>query len=94
MIKFLLRKFIARHKEILYREASLIQDFMYILFKRVNRGEKWTRDEKRQLKLHLIHLSGYIPVLIIFLLPGGSLLLPLFAEVLDRRRKKRDKGAE
>ncbi len=94
MIKFLLGKIISRHRETFFREASLIQDFMYILFKRVNKGERWTRDERKQLKLHLIHLSGYIPILIIFLLPGGSLLLPMLAEVLDRRRKKREKTVE
>ncbi|RJQ42994.1 MAG: hypothetical protein C4538_12785 [Nitrospiraceae bacterium] len=57
----------------------------------MNKGDKWTRDEKKELKLYLIHLSAYVPVLIIFLLPGGSFLLPLFAEVLDRRKNKRNK---
>jgi hypothetical protein len=41
MVKFFLGKIIARHRDIFYREASLVQDFMFILFKRVNKAEKW-----------------------------------------------------
>lgn len=88
MIRFFLRKIIARHKELILQEATRIQDFMRLLMKRRNTGKKWTREEKKQLKLHLIHLSAYVPILIIFLLPGGSLLVPILADILERRRKK------
>ena len=30
-----------------------------------------------------------VPVIVIFILPGGTILLPLLAEILDRRKKKR-----
>jgi hypothetical protein len=32
-----------------------------------------------------------VPVIIVFLLPGGSLMLPFLAEVLDRRKTIRRK---
>jgi hypothetical protein len=34
-------------------------------------------------------ISKIIPALIIFLLPGGSFLLPILAGVLDRRKTRR-----
>ncbi|MEW6600699.1 MAG: hypothetical protein AB1499_06990 [Nitrospirota bacterium] len=80
---------ISRHKEVLLREAVLIEDFMRLLMKRRNTGIKWTRAEKKQIKVHLKRMSLYVPMLIVFLLPGGAFLLPVLAEVLDRRKKKR-----
>jgi len=89
MIRFLLKKIISRQKELILQEASRIQDFMRLLMKLRNTGRRWTREEKKQLKLHIIHLSAYVPVLIIFLLPGGSLLIPILADILERRKKGR-----
>lgn len=62
---------------------------MYILMKPRNTGEKWTKEEKREIKRHLKRISKIFTILIIFLLPGGSLLLPILAEVLDRRKTRR-----
>jgi len=67
---------------------------MSLFMKPVNSGVSWTREEKRELKQHIRHLSVYVPVLIIFLLPGGSFLLPLLADILDRRKRKRPEGSE
>lgn len=64
---------------------------MRLLMKQRNTGVKWTREEKTQLKSNLKHLSLYVPALIIFALPFGSLLLPVLTEVLDRRDKDRMK---
>ncbi|MGD0626313.1 MAG: hypothetical protein ABSB32_16530 [Thermodesulfobacteriota bacterium] len=50
---------------------------------------KWTKEEKEQIKNHLKHISLYVPILLIFILPGGSLMLPILAEILDRRRTRR-----
>ncbi len=36
-----------------------------------------------------LSVSAYVPMLIIFLLPGGSLLIPILADILDRRKKGR-----
>jgi hypothetical protein len=63
--------------------------FMRLLMKRRNKEGLWTAGEQAQLKEHLRHLSLYVPALIVFLLPFGSLLLPVLAFVLDRRRTRR-----
>jgi hypothetical protein len=91
MIGYILKKIISRHKEVLLREAVLIEDFMRLLMKRRNTDEKWTREEKKKLKAHIKHMALYVPVLFVFLLPGGAFLLPVLAEVLDRRKAKRVK---
>jgi hypothetical protein len=62
---------------------------MQLLMKHRNKGQKWTREEKKEIKTHLKNISRIVPSVIIFLLPGGSLLLPFLAEVLDRRKEKR-----
>ncbi len=66
-----------------------MNDLMVLLMKRRNTGIEWTEEEITRLKVHLKHLSLYVPVLIIFILPFGSLLLPILAEVLDRRKQIR-----
>jgi hypothetical protein len=80
---------IAKNKALLLDEANKINDFMRLLMKRKNTRQAWTKEEKIILRAHLWHLSSYIPALIIFCLPGGSLLFPLLAEILDRRKNKR-----
>jgi len=62
---------------------------MQLLMKERNSGEKWTGEEKREIKIHLKNISKIVPILIIFLLPGGSILLPFLAEILDRRKTRR-----
>ncbi|MBM4333421.1 MAG: hypothetical protein FJ117_19745 [Deltaproteobacteria bacterium] len=66
-----------------------MQGFLQLLFKQRNTELKWQKEEKEQLKNHLKRLSLYVPILIIFTLPGGSLLLPVLAEILDRRKTRR-----
>ena len=94
MIRFFLKRLVAKNRELILKEADLINGFMSLFMKPVNSGISWTREEKRELKQHFRHLSLYVPVLIIFLLPGGSFLLPFLAEVLDRRKQKRPAGSE
>ena len=92
MIRLFVRKLIQKNKALLLNEATCINGFMHLLMKRRNTGEKWTKDDKTRLKVHIKHLSLYVPALFIFLLPGGSLLLPILAEILDRRKKQRPGG--
>ena len=73
-------------QELIFNEAQHIQGFLQLLFKPRNTDLKWQKEEKQQLKNHLKRLSLYMPILIIFTLPGGSLLLPILAEILDRRK--------
>ncbi len=66
-----------------------MQGFLYLLFKPINTNQNWTKEEKQVLLKYLRRISLYVPVLIIFTLPGGSLMLPLLAEILDRRKTRR-----
>jgi hypothetical protein len=89
MIKRVLFSTIAKNKALFLHEACKMNDFMGLLMKRRNTDYVWTKEEKRILRAHLWRLSSYIPALIIFCLPFGSLLFPLLAEILDRRTGKR-----
>ena len=89
MIRPLLHRFLAKNKALIFQESREMQNFLQLLMKQKNTGSKWTGEEISQIKVHLKHLSLSVPVLLIFLLPLGSLLLPVLAEVLDRRKKNR-----
>jgi hypothetical protein len=89
VMQFFMRILVDKNKELIYGEAEFLGGFMHRLMKQKNTGTKWTKEEKRRLIRDVRHLSYYVPVLIIFLLPGGSLILPLLAELLDRRKKPR-----
>ncbi len=80
---------VAKNKALLHHEADKINGFMVLLMKHRNTQRSWTKEEKKLLRAYLWHLSSFIPALIIFCLPGGSLLFPLLAEILDRRKNKR-----
>jgi hypothetical protein len=85
----LIRRLVEKHRGMILSEARLLSDFMYLLMKERNTGEAWTHEEKIRIRTGLKHLSFYVPVLILFILPGGSLLLPFLAEILDRRKRRR-----
>jgi hypothetical protein len=89
ILKNLLFDTIAKNKALLLHEAYKMNDFMGLLMKRRNTQYTWTKEEKKILQAHLWRLSSYIPLLIIFCLPFGSLLFPLLAEILDRRTNRR-----
>ena len=89
MIKRFLKRLIDRNKEFILSQVLAVKDLMRLLMKSRNTGEKWTREEIHEIRAHLRHIAMLVPALIIFLLPGGSLLLPLLADVLDRRKKIR-----
>jgi hypothetical protein len=59
--------------------------------KQRNTGNDWTNEDIKKIKSHLIHMALYVPVLIVFLLPFGFLLLPVLAEVMDGREEIRKK---
>jgi hypothetical protein len=91
MIRLFLKKHILKNRALIIKEGKYLHDFMWLLMKPRNNGAEWTIEEKTQLKSHLKHLSLYMPALIIFALPFGSLLLPVLTEILDRREKDRTK---
>jgi hypothetical protein len=92
MIRSFLRRHLLKNKALFFREAERISGFLYLLMKQRNSRERWTPEEKREIKRQLRHLAMYIPILAIFLLPGGSLFLPFLAEVMDRRKVPRTAG--
>ncbi len=89
MVRKMLERILVRYKDLIYAEADYMKGFMALLMKPRNTGIPWTREETRTLKTYMRHLAHYVPFTIIFLLPFGSLILPVMAEVLDRRRERR-----
>jgi heme/copper-type cytochrome/quinol oxidase subunit 2 len=89
MIISYFKRLIIKNREFILTEVLAVKGLMYLLMKNRNTGNKWTREEKMEIKIHLRIISEVIPVIIVILLPGGSLFLPFLAEVLDRRKKRR-----
>ena len=83
------KKLLLKNREFILTEVLAVRGLMYLLMKNRNTDEKWTGEEKTEMKNHLRNISKVIPIIIVFLLPGGSLFLPFLAEVLDRRKKRR-----
>jgi hypothetical protein len=79
-------------KAIILTEISHIQGFMQLLMKPRN-GMPWSLEDRAAILVHLKHLARSLPVLVIFTLPGGSLLLPLLAWFLDRRKNRNQPAA-
>jgi hypothetical protein len=94
VVRTFLKSMLNKHKALFFQEAQRISGFLYLLMKQRNTDEKWTAEEKKEIKRQLKILAMYIPILIIFLLPGGSLLLPFLAEVMDRRKTRRSPPAQ
>jgi len=89
VIKKYLNRLIIVNKEAILMEVLTIRGLMRLLMKTRNTDEKWTREEKIEIKRHLKNIAKIIPAVAIFSLPGGSFLLPVLAEVLDRRKIRR-----
>ena len=71
-------------------ETEQAEGFMRVLMKERNSSGPWTREERTLLKNYLRRLAVYVPVLLIFLLPFGAILIPVLAEILDRRKAGRN----
>lgn len=73
---------ILRNKKRLIKEISESKDLMILL------GQSTVRDlskeEKQQMKQQLLDVCKTIPSLAIFILPGGSLLLPLLVKFIPQ----------
>jgi hypothetical protein len=70
-------------------EVLAVRGLMQLLMKIRNTDERWTREEKKEIKSHLKNIAKIIPAVAIFSLPGGAFLLPILAEALDRRKIRR-----
>jgi hypothetical protein len=71
------------------QETRIMHNFWLLLVKPVSTRTRWTLDEICQFKSHMKHLVLCVTVIVVFILPFGLLLLPLYIEFLDRRRDKR-----
>jgi hypothetical protein len=89
MIKKYLKRSILINKEAILMEVLSIKRLMQLLMKTRNTDNKWTREEKKEIKRHLKNIIKIVPAVAILFLPGGSFLLPILAEALDRRKTRR-----
>jgi hypothetical protein len=80
-----LKIILAKYRGKILGEVHSANDLIALLMKGAKR--KWIPSELREIKVHLMNLSKTIPALMVFLWPGGLILLPLLIEVLDRRKK-------
>jgi hypothetical protein len=83
--KDILQKILFRYKKKILKEIESIKDLMSLLMKGTK--GKWTKGELLQIKSHFLILGKKFPIFMVFMLPGGTVLLPLLVEVLDRRKK-------
>lgn len=76
---------IMRLRALVIEEAGQVQGFLRLLMKPRN-GRTWSAEDRRRLREGLRRMGRVMPVLGLLALPGGSLLIPLLAWFLDRRR--------
>jgi hypothetical protein len=88
----LIKGHLSKNAALIRAEAEHAEDFMRLLMKQRNTGCDWTGEERLLFKRYLRRLAAYVPVFLIFLLPFGTLLIPVLAEVLDRRKVARRPG--
>jgi hypothetical protein len=88
-MKRLLKQMIARHRKVLLEQVLAVNGLMQLLMRGRNGPGRWTREELALIRGHLKVMARLIPILAVFLLPGGLVLLPVLAEVLDRRGTRR-----
>ena len=82
-----IRDLTEREKKHLLSEILQIRGLMPLLMKSRNK-QKWTPEDKEELRVHLRRLSDISPYLLVLALPGSFLMLPALAWWLDRRRNR------
>jgi hypothetical protein len=76
----------ARERKLLLAEIVQVRGLMPLLMKPRNK-QKWSAEDKAELREHLQRLSHISPYIAVMILPGSIFLLPVLAWWLDRRRK-------
>lgn len=71
-----------RNKNILSKELKNNKDLVYLLAKSTHKN--LDEKERKRIKKQLIELCKTIPSLTIFVLPGGSLLLPILIKLIPQ----------
>lgn len=75
-------KLILRNKKRLTKEISQSKELMFLLAKSTHKSLDDT--EKKKVKTQLIDICKSVPSLTIFLIPGGSLLLPILIKFIPQ----------
>jgi hypothetical protein len=73
---------ITRNKKRLLKELSESKELMHLLAKSTHKD--LDKEEKKKIKNQLLDICKTIPSLTIFLLPGGSLLLPILIKFIPK----------
>jgi len=89
MIRKYIKSLLIINKEAILLEVLSIKGLMQLLMKIRNTDEKWSGEEKEEIRMHLRNIAKIVPTVTLFSLPGGASLLPLLAEALDRRKVRR-----
>jgi hypothetical protein len=71
-----------RNKKRLVKEVSQSKELMHLLAKSTHK--ELDKDEKKKIKNQLLDICKTVPSLTIFLLPGGSLLLPILIKFIPQ----------
>ena len=79
--------FEAQRKQIL-AEVLKVQGLMPLLMKPRN-GQRWTQEDRAQLRAHLRRIFALSPLLLVLVIPGSFLALLFLSWWLDRRRTRR-----
>jgi hypothetical protein len=87
MIKLFCKKFISKNGDAILEESRHVRGFIRLLMKHRNSRIALTQEEIHDFKSYVKRLSLHMPILIIIVLPLGLGLLPILAEILDRRKK-------
>lgn len=77
-----------KEKTHLLQELVRVQGLLPLLMKPRN-SQRWTTEEKDELREHFRRVSRISPYIAVVVLPGGLALLPLLAWWLDQRRARR-----
>lgn len=73
---------ITRNKKRLYKELSESKELMVLLAKSTHR--ELDEKEKKKVKKQLLDICKTVPSLTVFMLPGGSLLLPILIKFIPK----------
>lgn len=79
----------SRERTRLWDEMTQMRGLLPLLMKQRN-GYRWTELDRKRIKVHLHKLVELSPYMVLFVAPGGFIVLPLLAWWLDRRRLKHD----
>jgi len=68
-----------------FSRLSRLEGFVRVLMMPRN-GQSWSPADRAFLRAEVRAAARWVPAFLVFLLPGGMVLLPVYAWALDRRR--------